>query len=878
MANTPLYKKLKEKGTSFYAFPGAAEDISVSYQNVNHKMYFSKYVLLNLPKQQTSTTSPKYFDFVNAFKRSSNAQNASKFNEQIIESLRNYVANQEMVIRESKLNSTKYYYNVNALETTTEKIFWKWCKKIGLIDFDPAIPDDEYVSTMVGFERRNLNDDEYLPEYLWKEREIVEWNVDSANTTPKLIPNTTNYTITFNGKTNFKVGDFININGSNGTTLIPKTTNFKIDNLATSSSGNHVITISTSTTNFSSYTLIGATLVYNRLVQYIGEVTGVSNVQEANRSYTEVHAHIPDHTGATPDILFRTTYDVNYKPNMQFPIIPSQYQPEILGAENFQSPIVNSPLNYPGSYFGQFDTVDFTYKTSPGDLIRRVGGYFGVRGDINNVIVDTTDIDGLGITFNTSHYSKMNGFRRISNFDQFNALDISGTPPENFEFNAILWYYTVEDNNANSATNLYGISFLDNPVNNVIVADANIKFPTYKKLVSTNTQDGTSYAFNLNLNYNIANDNVQDAYNPEAINSMFNMGLFNNAMSKLASTNDSFLNIISENMQIKSDIDNLKGLLYTQNNINGINDKIKNLENLLRLYATNQIVSSETIRVSGLQTNKLSLENIDPSYRKVDFIYTTAMYSQQGIIPMNIAVPINKSWLINIVNNDEVPLKFSNNDRLSIVLSRDLDFRQSCEIYISPSDLSTENKKLNIYIDSNISTNSNINNQVLLVGDIDLPINYNEEMNKYNISKNWKEFGFNIDFSQKIDIDKGPVLNLYLSEDQNIIKNSLSKGDTLVLNNFFVGTQSISDFSGQYKITEVSGQKITLDVSNNIGLVNFSTPSTQLPITIHENSTSTYKLSNKPYFSLNKGKKIIVTKVSESQTLSERYRVEVIDL
>ena len=43
----------------------------------------------------------------------------------------------------------------------------------------------------------------------------------------------------------------------------------------------------------------------------------VSNVQEANRNYTEVYAHIPDHTGQTPDILFRTMLDVNYKPNMQ---------------------------------------------------------------------------------------------------------------------------------------------------------------------------------------------------------------------------------------------------------------------------------------------------------------------------------------------------------------------------------------------------------------------------------------------------------------------------------------------------------------------------------------------------------------------------------
>lgn len=872
MANTPIYKKLKEKGTSFYAFPGAAEDISVSYQNTNHKMYFSKYVLLNLPKQQLSN-EPKTFNF-DVFNKSSNATTSPNFKDGIVESLRNYVANHEMVIRESKLNSTKYYYNVNALETTTEKIFWKWCKKLKLIDFDPAIPDDEYVSNMVGFERRNLNDDEYLPEYLWKEREVIEWSVDSTKKNP--VPgNGTNYTITFNGKTNFKVGDVIFINGSLNTTFL--TQNFTINSLVENSGGNHVITITSSISSFGNYILTSAKLVYNKLVQYIGEVTGVSNVQEANRSYTEVHANIPDHTGRTPDILFRTMYDVNYKPNMQFPILPSQYQPEILGAENFQSPIVNSPLNYPGGYFGQFDTVDFTYKTSTGDLIRRTGGYFGVRGDINNVIVDTSDIDGLGISFNTSHYSKMNGFKKISNFDQFNALDINGTPPEDFDFNAILWYYTVEDNNGNAATNLYGISFLDNPSNNVILLDKDVKFPTYKKLVSTNSQDGTSYAFNLSLNYNIANDNPQDVYNPDAINSMFNMNLFNKAMSRLASTNDSFLNIISENIQIKSDIEDLKGLLYTQTNINTLNDKIKNLEDLLRLYSTNQIISTETIRVSS-QSNRISLDNIDPSYRKIDYIYTTAMYNQQGVIPINIPVPVNKSWLINIINNDEVPLKFSNNDKLSIVLSRDLDFRQSCEIYISTSDLSTENKKLNIYIDSNISTNSNMSSQVLLVGEIDLPINYNEDMNKYNISKNWKEFSFNIDFSQKIDIDKGPVLNIYLSEDENIIKNSLSKGDTLVLNNFFVGTQSVSDFSGQYKITEVNGKKITLDVSNNVGLVNFSTPSTLLPITIYDSVNSIYNLSNKPYFSLNKGKKIIVTKVSESQTLSERYRVEIIDL
>ena len=57
MASTPPYKKLKANGTSFYAFPGAAEDISVAYQNANYKMYFSKYALLNLPKHQTQVSS-----------------------------------------------------------------------------------------------------------------------------------------------------------------------------------------------------------------------------------------------------------------------------------------------------------------------------------------------------------------------------------------------------------------------------------------------------------------------------------------------------------------------------------------------------------------------------------------------------------------------------------------------------------------------------------------------------------------------------------------------------------------------------------------------------------------------------------------------------
>jgi hypothetical protein len=36
--------------------------------------------------------------------------------------------------------------------------------------------------------------------------------------------------------------------------------------------------------------------------------------------------------------------DVNYKPNLTFPIIPSQYQPEIIGQNLLLSLYVNTPL------------------------------------------------------------------------------------------------------------------------------------------------------------------------------------------------------------------------------------------------------------------------------------------------------------------------------------------------------------------------------------------------------------------------------------------------------------------------------------------------------------------------------------------------------
>ncbi len=85
--------------------------------------------------------------------------------------------------------------------------------------------------------------------------------------------------------------------------------------------------------------------------------------KKVNRNYTEVYAHIPDHTGLTPDILFRTLSDVNYKPNLVFPILPSQYSARNIRKLNYFHLlllVIHKIIQV--LILAQFDTPDFTMK------------------------------------------------------------------------------------------------------------------------------------------------------------------------------------------------------------------------------------------------------------------------------------------------------------------------------------------------------------------------------------------------------------------------------------------------------------------------------------------------------------------------------------
>ena len=302
---TPLYKSLKPNGTSFYAFPGAAEDIAATRQNDNVTMTFDKFICLDIPKQNINS-NPVKLDFDSTFfDNQPDGSIPEKLSGQLIESLRNYVANQEVCIKNSRMNSTEYYYDNTVLSTTTEKIFWKWCHKLGILDLELAIPNDEYFANLQEFESNDVTDDEYFPEYLWKEREVTEWDILQISQGQSYGSYTQPLEIQFDGQTNIKVGDYVKLD------------NFKDSNLEYLNGDIFEVVYSQEPTfeegqiiklgtTYAGETIVDdgmINVVYDRLIKYIGEITSVNNVKNANKSYTEVIAYIGDHQGETPDVF-----------------------------------------------------------------------------------------------------------------------------------------------------------------------------------------------------------------------------------------------------------------------------------------------------------------------------------------------------------------------------------------------------------------------------------------------------------------------------------------------------------------------------------------------------------------------------------------------
>lgn len=933
--STPLYRFLKNQGYSTFVFPGASEDISSAYQNDNYRMDFSKFSLLNLDLSKMDLDNPDEFNT-----ESLNA--ITDKGELLIASLRNYVANHEVVIRESLLNNNQSFYDPNILNTTSERIFWKWLRKSGLIEFEPAIPNDEYIDSSEFSVDENSTED-YFKEYLWKEREVTSFTITNIEDEGINLPDPKDgdkvkglYRIVVGSSSNIKPSDTIKItNGGNISIGFNGDREFTVTDVTTDdtppnegSRNNVIFILSDIPLVWNNFATANLELVYNRVVNYIGEVSSINNVQSQNRSYTEINAYVPDQTGQTPDILFRLKSDRNYSPSLQYPILPSQDQPEIVGGEQFDSPINLKPEEYPGDQYAYFD-LDQKYINSSGLQDRRTGNYYGVYDNNRNSErvaqapfvypeFNGDRLDGATIDFDTAHYTKMNiPTFKSNNFDEFNAHSFNGEAPKDFKFNVVLWYYEVENialspkNNTTTntdvttttsnsqtvntttittqevipnadkqtATNLYGITFLNSVDSDGLIGE-------YTKLVTNGTQDGLSYQFNLNLNFNISTEQVIEKYDEEKVYSLFGFDLYNEVMRRLSETNDIFLKLAIDVTKFAQDLQNIKNLLYTQTDIRDINFRIDSLSKLLLLYQRNQIIDSDSIKVvMDESTNPPSIKLIssDARYGQSYQLPVSLLYNNQDNTVLNntVTVPKGKDFLVNIINDDNSDITLDNN--LNIVLDRDLDFKQTCEIKIYPNN-SKFNKRLDISILTKLVDSIDTTKGYSLIKNIELPIdnNLNPNIEYSSINKRWNNVSTNI-IPTDIGIRKIADNYFVIIKVNTINTNSFKSGDVIYLENLdFVyidpnGTPFTSNITGQYQILgEIENNELVLGVSkedfsniyNELNKVNV------LPT--HYFSSGLFNLNQPPSIRYNSGWVITITANDrESSSLNEKYLIEI---
>lgn len=869
--NTPLFKKVKQNGTTLYVFPSVAEDKNFERQNENYSMQISHFAFLNFPREVVGAK----LDFENEFYQNGTSVAPAEFKDKLVESLRNYIANHITTIRNSKLNSTEFYYDANEPATVDEKIFWKWAKTLGCVDFEPADDTNEYFG---GDSKYNDNgpigNTDYFREYLWRERKIQVYDAVNGPTgvqfsvpgitvpavLPALTPGMQRVTITLTTSTTLKPGDYIiinnktpNIGNVNNLDLAPYYSDthsrLLVVGLATSATTNDQIIVEIAATknisNFAPVSTIDVYSDYKRFVQLIGEISGINNVQHPDRAYTETIAHISYQYGQVPYGLWNIKNDNNYKPNSVWPILASEYQAEIQGGELATNPILTNPGNYPGDIWAQYDIsspASYTYKTKTGNILKRSGDYYGITTNNNSSPTllypdfDGQLVDGLQLNLNINDYTKAVSYTfPIESFLEFCGTAFNNEAPKDFEFNAILWYYTIEDTTGNqirTSTNLYGIEFVDTPDNDIVQPLNKNWIPTLRKYVSNGYQDGSSFTFSLDLNYAIDSDVEPPSFDPDKVYTLFGMELFYEALTRLTYFNDQVTNMSILNESLKQEVNLLKSQVYTQQSLESIRSRMDNLENLLNIYSTLQIGQSSTI-IPTLDTSVvpplIRLNSIDKQYGYVYQFNTRDMFSdfinvntltEYAVTEKSVPIVNGKDFLIIVNNNDynEPTPAYDNTivtNNLRLVLAKDLEYKQKIDIFIIPKNESIVNgesiydKGLELYM----NYNDGITTAKQLVSKFNLPVNsslpgripeYTSQFTK--VPKLQVE-------SIKYFMPSAAERELVITVDDDLVysyfssNKRLKQGNRVYLENFFLNNnpstpsnELYTDLSGQYEV------------------------------------------------------------------------------
>ena len=358
----------------------------------------------------------------------------------------------------------------------------------------------------------------------------------------------------------------------------------------------------------------------DRTVQYIGNIDVMNTVDINGDSFEELYIHIPSTVGASTSVYFRTgeiTDNKNYL-NKNYTVSNGTKNPEYIigrgsGDEN------KDGLSIKAIY----------------DLDQGTNVY---TGDIGHTIDfrDSSYAGGDGI-------STMNG----------NSLN-------DFEFNAVLIYYdilqkTSTKNVKRTATNLYGILFLDQPTP-LSEPDRKGFFQRYPKKKETVYGNGNSYALKLDLKIDTVGDSntnyieVPDKnYQKDKITSFI---LYNKAIEQLQKCIDFFYTQKNEIVKLTERVSSLENLVTGIDSISSLKSDINRLYDL---YDGNAVVDTSAL-LGLIDANAKKLDNIMNGGKDLKLQYDTDVI-QPGVgigitkTPNKVTISSEQRYSMNVVTD-----------------------------------------------------------------------------------------------------------------------------------------------------------------------------------------------------------------------------------
>ena len=405
-----------------------------------------------------------------------------------------------------------------------------------------------------------------------------------------------------------------------------------------------------------------------RVVQYIGNIDVMNTVEIGGDTFEELYIHIPSSVGASTNVYFRTgamTDNKNY--------LNKNYS---IGGINRERNIIGRTDN---------GTNPYGLRSVP---------FFDIDNGEN---IYTGDV-GHTIDFRDSSYD---GGAGISNM---NAKSL-----EDFEFNAVLIYYDILEKTSDpsvkrTATNLYGILFLDN----VTIKDNTKSIQRYPKKKETVYGNGNSYGLKIDLKIDTIGDSntnyievPDENYQKDKVVSFM---LYNNALEQLQKCIDLFYTQKNDIVKLRDRVSTLENMTM---NIDSIAIIKKDIERLYGMCEGNELVDTATI-LGLIDANSKKLENIMNGGKDLKLQFDT------DVLQPGVGIGLQKSLNKVVINSEQ---RYSINTVIDGALTDDTEVSPNHQINTTDG-LKVCNIKLRagenfavIYINDNgrSTTNFNIN-------------------------------------------------------------------------------------------------------------------------------------------------------------------------